>query len=260
MLTRYHIHIVDDELTNIILLEKMLKNDGFKVSISRSGIECLEQVQEVRPDIILLDVMMPEMSGFETCKHIRKNPELADVPVIFVTALDDRDAITKAYKSGATDYVVKPVRLDELREKIRTVLQMQNLVKDKSRLLKISSEAIVLVRYIMQSLSMVKKADNLKDAVERNNDTVCDLLQQAKLALANNDSTGVEASIEQSLGLLQFTDKTGAHLSAFAEALEMITSLMEGISLAGADEIAVKKADHEKIDELIARLDVEKFH
>ncbi len=260
MLTRYHIHIVDDELTNIILLEKMLKNDGFKVSISRSGIECLEQIQEVRPDIILLDVMMPEMSGFETCKHIRKNPDLGDIPVIFVTALDDRDAITKAYKSGATDYVVKPVRLDELREKIRSVLHMQNLVKDKSRLLKINSEAVVLVRHIMQSLSMVKRVDNLKDVVERNNDTVCDLLQQAKLALANNDASGVEASIEQSLGLLQFTDKTGAQLSAFAEALEMITDLMEGVSMAGADEIAVTKADHEKIDELISRLDIEKFH
>lgn len=260
MLTRYHIHIVDDELTNIILLEKMLKIDGFKVSISRSGIECLEQVQEVRPDIILLDVMMPEMSGFETCKQIRQKPDLADVPVIFVTALDDRDAITKAYKSGATDYVVKPVRLDELREKIRTVLHMQNLVKDKSRLLKINGEAVVLVRHIMQSLSMVKRVDNLKDVVESNNDTVCDLLQQAKLALANNDSDGAEASIEQSLALLQFTDKTGAELSTFVEALEMITNLMDGISLAGAEEIAMKKADHEKIDELVARLEVEKFH
>ncbi|THB70225.1 MAG: response regulator [Gammaproteobacteria bacterium] len=254
MVARYHIHVVDDELTNIIFMEKMLKSDGFKVSVSRSGTECLENIRESVPDLILLDVMMPEMSGYETCCLMRQNPGLCRIPVIFVTALDDREAITKAYKSGATDYVVKPVRLEELREKIRAVLHNQNLIKDKERLLQINAEAVIMVRHILESLSVVKRIDALKSKVQQNNDTVCDLLQHAKLALANDDGVGAESAINQSLNMLEFTDETGGHLSAFAEALELISELMESLHPSESFDPSLKKSDYDKIDELISRL------
>lgn len=254
MPARYHIHAVDDELTNIIFLEKLLKSDGFKVSMSRSGTECLEYIRENKPDLILLDVMMPEMSGYEACSIIRQDPKLKDIPVIFITALDERDAITKAYKSGATDYVVKPVRIDELREKIRSVLYTQNLIKDKARLLQINGEAVVMVRHIMESLVVVKRMDKLKDKVKQSNDTVCDLLQQAKLSLANNDIALAESAIDNSLGMLQFSDQAGEHLSAFIEALEMIMELMEGMHPSDSGETSLNKGDYDKIDELILRL------
>lgn len=254
MAARYHIHVVDDELVNIVFMEKMLKADGFKVSVSRSGTECLDSIRVSIPDLILLDVMMPEMSGYEVCSLIRQDPTLKNIPVIFVTALDDRDAITKAYKSGATDYVAKPVRLDELREKIRTVLHTQNLVKDKEKLLQINAEAVIMVRHILDSLAVVKRVDALKSSVKSSSDTVCDLLQQAKLALANQDCSGAEYAIEQSLNLLQFTGETGGQLSAFAEALELISELMEGLHPSDSSDSALKKSDYDKIDEVISRL------
>ncbi len=254
MATRYHIHVVDDELTNIIFLEKMLKSDGFKVSVSRSGTECLENIRGSIPDLILLDVMMPEMSGYETCSLIRQDPSLSNIPVIFVTALDDRDAITKAYKSGGTDYVVKPVRLDELREKIRTILHTQNLMKDKERLLQINGDVVVMVRHILESLAVVKRIETLKTTVQHNSDTVCDLLQQAKLALANKDCVGAESAIDQSFNMLQFSGEAGYQLSAFAEALELVGGLMEGMHPSDNGDATLRKSDYDKIDELISRL------
>lgn len=254
MAARYHIHAVDDELANIVFMEKMLKSDGFKVSVSRSGTECLESIRESVPDLILMDVMMPEMSGYEACSLIRQDPVLKNIPVIFVTALDDREAITKAYKSGGTDYVVKPVRLDEIREKIRTVLHTQNLVRDKEKLLQINAEAVIMVRHILESLSVVKRIDTLKSSVKSSSDTVCDLLQQAKLAIANQDCNAAEFAIEQSLNMLQFTEETGCHLSAFAEALELVSDLMEGLHPSDSDDSSLKKSDYDRIDELISRL------
>jgi len=101
--------VVDDTLLNVKLLEAMLKAQNYEVACAFNGSDALARIDERKPDIVLLDVMMPGMDGYEVCRQIRKNPKTADLPVIMVTALDkstDRDA---GLAAGADDFLVKPV-------------------------------------------------------------------------------------------------------------------------------------------------------
>ena len=100
--------IVDDEKEIADLLELYLRNDGFNVYKFYNGSDFLEQLKTVTPDLLLLDLMLPDMSGYEICKTIKDNPTTTDIPIIFVTAKDDDKDIVKGLELGAEDYVTKP--------------------------------------------------------------------------------------------------------------------------------------------------------
>ncbi|HKJ38440.1 MAG TPA: response regulator, partial [Anaerolineales bacterium] len=90
--------IVDDEFSGRQTLESVLEGDGYNLVMAESGMEALEKVKTVQPDVILLDVMMPGMTGFEVCQRIRNDPEVAEIPIIVLTALDDRESLLTALK------------------------------------------------------------------------------------------------------------------------------------------------------------------
>jgi len=116
--------IVDDEPVGRDTLEALLAGQGHNLAFAANGAEALTQAAELFPDVILLDVMMPGMDGFEVCRRLRANPRLADVPVVMVTALDDRDSRLEGIEAGADDFVSKPFDRAELRARIKTVTRL----------------------------------------------------------------------------------------------------------------------------------------
>ena len=127
--------VVDDTPANIQTLTATLKAQGYQISVAVNGRQALEVVARVRPDLILLDVMMPEMDGFEACKHLKANPETRDIPVIFLTARTEATDIVQGFELGALDYVAKPFNSHELLARVNTHLTMDKLRRENERLL-----------------------------------------------------------------------------------------------------------------------------
>jgi sigma-B regulation protein RsbU (phosphoserine phosphatase) len=116
--------IVDDEPVGRQLLEAILYPEHFDIYYAESGEEALNIALEIRPDLILMDVMMPEMDGFQVCRKLRKHEILGNVPVILITALDDRDSMIKGLDSGADDYISKPFDRVEVLAKVKNITQL----------------------------------------------------------------------------------------------------------------------------------------
>ena len=106
---RYKVLVVDDEPANLDLLRQILKDD-YDLAFAKTGFDAIRNVSKRRPDIILLDVMMPGMDGFEVCAHLKKDAKTSDIPVIFCTALNDGQDESRAFAAGAADYITKPIR------------------------------------------------------------------------------------------------------------------------------------------------------
>lgn len=119
--------VVDDDPQLQRLLELALKRAGFEVYQATSGTEAVARVLDVKPDVILMDIMMPDISGFEATRQIRRLPEGRGIPVIFLSALGDVEAKVKAFRVGGTDYVTKPVNITELIERIKAHLVSEQL-------------------------------------------------------------------------------------------------------------------------------------
>ncbi|KPA16503.1 Response regulator receiver sensor signal transduction histidine kinase, partial [Candidatus Magnetomorum sp. HK-1] len=118
--------IVDDVYQNIQILGKILKNKGFLLSFALNGKEALEQVERESFDLILLDIMMPVISGFDVCEKLKSNNKTKDIPVIFISAKVDVESIVKGFKLGAVDYITKPFRPEELLARVHTHLSLKH--------------------------------------------------------------------------------------------------------------------------------------
>ncbi len=116
--------IVDDEPVGRDTLEALLIREGYNLHFAGDGPETLAMAASLVPDLILLDIMMPGMDGYEVCRRLRADPKLADVPVIMVTALDDRDSRLRGIEAGADDFVSKPFDRAELRSRVRTITRL----------------------------------------------------------------------------------------------------------------------------------------
>jgi diguanylate cyclase (GGDEF)-like protein len=123
--------IVDDTPENIDLLVSMLTLPGLQILAANNGERALALAERKQPDLILLDVMMPGIDGFETCRRLKANPSTADIPVIFVTALGDD--VAKGFEVGGADYLAKPVRADEVRARVHHHLERRQLVRELQR-------------------------------------------------------------------------------------------------------------------------------
>lgn len=112
--SEYKILIVDDVMSNVLLLKVLLTNEKFAIATASNGRQALEQVEKENLDLVLLDVMMPDMSGFEVAQHLKSNPNTADIPIIFLTALNSTADIVKGFQVGANDFISKPFNKEEL--------------------------------------------------------------------------------------------------------------------------------------------------
>ena len=116
--------IVDDEEKNRRLLELVLRDRGYVLEFARDGAEALRQVQVCPPDLILLDVMMPEMDGFEVCRQVRAHPRLSEIPILLVTALDDKQSRLQGIEAGADDFLSKPIDRLEMQVRVQSILRL----------------------------------------------------------------------------------------------------------------------------------------
>lgn len=132
---RQKILAVDDAPDNLILLERMLKRQGFDVLKASSGRECLAASASEHPDMIILDVAMPEMDGFETLKHLRSNEITKDIPVIILTANSkDAKSIEEGFSLGADEYLTKPIDKDELIARVKSILRVVKAEREVEQL------------------------------------------------------------------------------------------------------------------------------
>lgn len=119
--------VVDDTPENIQMLAGVLKGKGYQISVATNGKQALEVLERIQPDLILLDVMMPELDGFETCRRIKSSEPLRNIPIIFLTAKTETSDIVKGFEVGAVDYVAKPFNVHELLARVNTHLTVDQL-------------------------------------------------------------------------------------------------------------------------------------
>ena len=137
--------IVDDTLKNIQVLGTVLKKEGYQLNVAQNGLQALEVLTKVTPDLILLDVMMPELDGHETCKRLKDNPDTKDIPVIFLTAKVETDDIVKGFQLGAVDYITKPFNPSELLARVethRTIRRLQKQLEERHEELQASYDSL----------------------------------------------------------------------------------------------------------------------
>ena len=131
--------IVDDEYSGRETLESILEGEGYNLVMAENGPQAIAKAKIVLPDVILLDVMMPGMTGFEVCEKIRNDPQVAEIPIIILTALDDRDSLIKGLKAGADDFISKPFDRFELRARLIGITRLnryQKLLQEREELQK----------------------------------------------------------------------------------------------------------------------------
>ena len=116
--------MVDDTPANLGVLSDLLSQDGYEVLVAEDGESALERASYAKPDLILLDVLMPEMDGFATCQRLKEQSETKDIPVIFMTALSDTVNKVKGFDVGAVDYITKPFQQEEVRARVNTHLDL----------------------------------------------------------------------------------------------------------------------------------------
>src|SRR5574339_1024939 len=129
--------IVDDEYSGRETLQSVLEGEGYQLEMAENGVQAIEKAKRLLPDVILLDVMMPGMTGFEVCERIRSDPQVAEIPIIILTALDDRDSLLTGLKSGADDFITKPFDRFELRARLIGITRLNRyhkLVEERTRL------------------------------------------------------------------------------------------------------------------------------
>jgi len=127
--------IVDDNPQNVELLQAYLESLNCTTHVAVDGIVALEQVAQVRPDLILLDIMMPRMSGFEVCRRLKADPKYRDIPIIMVTALNELGDIERGVESGTDDFLSKPINKLELLTRVKSLLRVRHLKTQLERTL-----------------------------------------------------------------------------------------------------------------------------
>ncbi|MGC8551339.1 MAG: response regulator [Phycisphaerae bacterium] len=139
-LPRSTVLVVDDNPQNVELIQAYLESLNCITEVATDGVDALEKVQQVRPDLIVLDVMMPRMSGFEVCRRLKANAELRDIPVLMVTALNELGDIERGVESGTDDFLSKPINKLELITRVKSLLRVRHLKSQLERTLAYLSE------------------------------------------------------------------------------------------------------------------------
>ncbi|MDH5681638.1 MAG: hybrid sensor histidine kinase/response regulator [Spirochaetota bacterium] len=157
--------IVDDTPKNIQVLGSVLENEGYEVSLSTNGKMAIEAANKILPDLILLDVVMPEMDGYEACAKLKESSLTQSIPVIFLTARTEPDDIVKGFQSGGVDYITKPFNIPELLARVETQIRLKNslekiesISREQQELLHILCHDLMNpIAYMLGSLDLLER-------------------------------------------------------------------------------------------------------
>ncbi|MCB1189125.1 MAG: hybrid sensor histidine kinase/response regulator [Leptospiraceae bacterium] len=242
--------MVDDNLQNLQVLGNTLRDHGFIPIAAVNGIEALEFVKRKIPDLILLDIMMPGMDGFEVCKKLKEDPFTQEIPIIFLTALSETESVVKGFELGAVDYITKPFNKKELITRVNTHLELKwareelkqaNATKDKffsiiAHDLKTPFTALITISELLvqEKISNEEKEEffrYIQEASKRGFDLLKNLLEWSRSQTKNIDFNPKELNlsfiIEDNIKLLQ--------LSAKAKNIDLSSEIRKDLIL-NADE------------------------
>ena len=180
--------IVDDEYSGRETLQSVLEGEGYRLEMAENGWQAIEKAKALLPDVILLDVMMPGMTGLEVCQRIRNDPEVAEIPIIILTALDDRESLLNSLKAGADDFISKPFDRYELRARLIGITRLNRyhkLVEERTKLQEAHSQLLGAYEATIEGWS---HAMDLRDReTEGHSQRVTELT--LRLAMANGVDT-----------------------------------------------------------------------
>jgi len=148
--SEFLILIVDDTEANIKLLSHVLRDVGFSPIVAFNGSDALELIKSRKPDLVLLDIMMPDMTGYEVCRKVNEDDELRSIPIIFLSALSETSNKVEGFEAGGVDYVTKPYQKDEVLARIRTHLFLSKLQKERDQRIQALRETEIELREINQ--------------------------------------------------------------------------------------------------------------
>ena len=154
--------VVDDELDILEIIRHALNKEGFEVHIAANGFQALEQTRKIKPDLILMDVMMPVMDGMEACRQLKEDTDTKHIPIVFLTARSEEFAELAGFEAGADDYISKPIRPRVLMSRLKAILRRRNAIQTSTHEtlefgdLKIDRERFV-VEFMGKSLQFPRK-------------------------------------------------------------------------------------------------------
>ena len=191
--------VVDDTPNNLQLLFQYLNNAGYKILVAQTGKKAIKTALSVHPDLILLDVMMSDLDGFATCRHLKNNDCTKDIPVIFMTALAETEHKLKGFTLGAVDYITKPIAQEELLARIETHLSLQNL---RERLAKEAAQQ----KLLWEISDRIRKSLNLKLILQTATKEIrtflnCDLVWVARLGSENISIEAISTAADMEIRL-----------------------------------------------------------
>ncbi len=155
--------IVDDVDTNIRVLANLLSEHSYHIAFATSGEQALDMVQELEPDLILLDIMMPGMDGLEVCRTLKGIDETRETPIIFLTARTETDDIVKGFEAGGLDYVTKPFQTVELLARVKTHIELKEARDTRDRLIRELREALEKVQLLSGLLPICSYCKKIRD-------------------------------------------------------------------------------------------------
>lgn len=246
--------IVDDYPNNLAVLSDCLSYSGFEILVAQDGESAMEKVEYAHPDIILLDVMMPGVDGFETCRRLKAEPSTQDIPVIFMTALSDTVDKVKGFQLGAVDYITKPVQHTEVLARVTTHLKLRNLTKRlQEQNLHLQQE--ICDRQLAEEQLRAMEAQ-LREALVQEKE-LSELKSRIISTISHEYRTPLTTIISSAELLENYRhkldeDKQFKHFRRIHASVEHMTALIN-------DVLFINKAEFEKLEFQPAPLDLVKF-
>ena len=244
--------VVDDVQTNVLLLKALLGKEGYGILVANNGQEALEVIRNENPDLILLDVMMPGMDGFEVAERLKSEEFRCEIPIIFLTALDDTQSIVNGFKLGVGDFISKPFRKEELMVRIKHQLSLvaaRRIIEEKNEELrktiagrdKMYSVIAHDLRSPMASMKMLLNTIMMSVEKDKIDPDICDMLE-----MSNKTSEEVFSLLDN---LLKWTKSQLGKLTVIPQKLD-ISGLADGVvevmnSVAEVKHIKLIRTDHE---------------
>ena len=244
--------VVDDVQTNVLLLKALLSKEGYGILVANNGQEALEVIRNENPDLILLDVMMPGMDGFEVAERLKSEEYRCEIPIIFLTALDDTQSIVNGFKLGAGDFISKPFRKEELMVRIKHQLSLvaaRRIIEEKNEELrktiagrdKMYSVIAHDLRSPMASMKMLLNTIMMSVEKDKIDPDIFDMLE-----MSNKTSEEVFSLLDN---LLKWTKSQLGKLTVIPQKLD-ISGLTDGVvevmnSVAEVKHIKLIRTDHE---------------